>query len=68
MKMSNLNIHETIEYCILILMGMNALCRHIPYGRAAVRSSHQIFFIDNNPIQFLMNVKINQTCFYNPLC
>ena len=68
MKMSNLNIHETIEYYILILLGMNTLCRHIPYGRAAVCSSHPIFVIDNNSIQFLMNVKINQTCFYNHMC
>ena len=65
MKVSNLNIHESIEYFIITFLGKSTLCKHKPNGRAAVCSSHRIFVIDNNPIQFVMNVENNQTCFYN---
>ena len=41
MMMSNLNIRESKAITVIIYLGTNALCRHIPHGRAAVRSAHQ---------------------------
>jgi len=39
-----LNIHDAKANFVLIFLGANALCRHIPHGRAAVRSA-QLQFI-----------------------
>ena len=44
LNLSNLNIHDAKANFVLIFLGANALCRHIPHGRAAVRSA-QLQFI-----------------------
>jgi len=44
LNLSDLNIHDHKAKYGLIFLGTDALCRHIPHGRAAVRSA-QLQFI-----------------------
>jgi len=59
-----MDIHDSKTNFNLISMGADALCRHIPHGRAAVRSAQfnlNLGKIFSNYISLLMTVNKIQT-------